>query len=262
MQENENITDEQLNIVPISQPLIEISQHLIEDTEKYQRSETFIEHNLFTELLNNPSVIKIPTNWYCTSSKKQIVLFEIHLQNYDDISVYPTTRRSLTIDHNMKTLYLISDKRVNPSVFSFPNKFENLENINDTVEKFASLNICCGISMHDDVNLVKGNIGYTNNSFQLRHNRCPIITDGRQCEACKSVKKCILRKKQRIRKRSQICNKKTTIEHQTSSLSYLWKKFHRQQCALKRSKIRLETLKKLVLSQQAKINKLKEEDVI
>lgn len=64
MQENENITDEQLNIVPISQPLIEVSQHLIEDTEKYQRSETFIEHNLFTELLNNPSVIKIPTNWY------------------------------------------------------------------------------------------------------------------------------------------------------------------------------------------------------
>ncbi|XP_039310108.1 uncharacterized protein LOC120358794 isoform X2 [Solenopsis invicta] len=264
LQENENITDEQLNIVPISQPLIEVSQNLIEDTKKYQRRETVIEHNnLFTELLNNPSVIKIPTNWYCTSSKKQIVLFEIYLQNYDNISIYPTTRRSLTIDHNMKTFYLISGKRVNLSVFSFSNKFENLENINDTVKKFASLNICCGISMNDDVNLVKGNIGYTNNSFELRHNRSPIITDGRQCEACKSVKKCILRKKQRIRKRSQICNKKTTIEHQTLSLSSLWKKkFHRQQCALKRSKIRLETLKKLVLSQQAKINKLKEEDVI
>jgi len=201
LQENENITDEQLNIIPISQPLIEVSQHLIEDTEKYQRSETFIEHNLFAELLNNPSVIKIPTNWYCILSKKQIVLFEIHLQNYDDISVYPTTRRSLTIDHNMKTLYLISGKRVNPLVSSFPNKFKNLENINDTVKKFASLNICCGISMHDDVNLVKGNIGYTNNSFQLRHNRCPIITDGRQCKACKS-EKMYFTKKQRIRKPS------------------------------------------------------------
>ncbi|XP_072750434.1 DNA transposase THAP9 isoform X9 [Anoplolepis gracilipes] len=86
------------------------------------------------------------------------------------------------------------------------------------------------------------------------------------------MKKCILRKKTtKSESVHRFANPKVFTDlqhknndrHQTSSLSYLWKKkFHRQQCALKRSKIRLETLKKLILSQQAKINKLKKEDVI
>ena len=283
---NENITGKQLNTVQASHTLTKISENgqnqrnemclssIVEsfamptmkndpeinvctDTENRtavitQETTILHEHNLFIELLENPSVIKTPANWYFAtpSSKNYIALYELYWKDDDDV-MFPIMRRSMIIDADMKTRCLANGKRVNPLVFSFPDKFDSLADINKTLEKFASLNICCGISMLDDINLITEKIGYTDNLNQLRHNRCPIITDKRQCDACRNVKKYISYKKRR---------QKMTLKHQT--LQNMWKnKLYRQQNALKRAKKRIEILRSRILSQQAQINELKEENV-
>ena len=227
------------------------------------------QRSLFDELLENSSLIRLPANWYITISatKKCIAVYELEWKSEEDI-VFPITRRNIIIDDDMKTQYLTNGKRIDPVLFSLSDKVDSLENINGTLERFASLNICCGISMFDDVILVAEKIGYTDNCNQLRHNRCTLVTDKRQCEVCKNVKRVIYQKKSRMRKREAIHNKETKGDKKEKrskerTLSDAWKKKLRsQQSALKRAKRKIIGLKSVMQARQTETRNLKEENVL
>ena len=227
------------------------------------------QRSLFDELLENLSLICLPANWYIAicSTKKCIAVYELEWKNEED-AAFTITKRNFIICKDMKILYIAHGKRVNPVLFSLSDKVDSLENLNQTLERFGSLNICCGISIFDDVTLVAGRIGYTDNCNQLRHIRCPLITDRRQCEACKNVRKVISQKKLRMRKSEAINNRETRGDKREKkrkgrTLSdAVKKKLRSQQSALKRAKRRIIGLKSVIQARQSEVRNLKEENVL
>lgn len=228
----------------------------------------------FVELLEHSSIIQLPENWFTAtaSTKKCIAFYDLHWKDEQE-ALYPAMRKSLTIGDNMEAHYSVNRGRINPLEFSFPDRFESLDIVNETLQRFASMNICCGIGMYDDVNLVREKIGYTDNANQLRHKRCSIITVKQQCDACKQVRKVIYQKKIRMKKREQvengrrpkrgnstIKNGKTSLEHVTLLDSWR-RKIRSQHCALQRAKRRIQTLKSIMQTQQEEVNKLQKQNV-